>query len=452
MYDLCIHSGMIVKGDEKFKGNLYIKDGKIAAIDSSEDLFPAEKLIDADGKLLLPGFIDPHSHLNDPGLTESEDFYTGTLSAAAGGITTVLEHPLTFPSPNCREVFADKKRIADSKTVVDFALFGACTPTNYDQIHEMIDEGAVAFKAFMPYSPEIPNVTDMELLRHMENLKSEDVVLCIHCENNNLVESFTAHCREEGKTAFTDYEAGRPEVAEIEAVNRVAVLAQWTGGKVHVVHCTSPTAVNTVNDFRGKGTNISVETCPHYIYFKTEDLAELGAFGICNPPLRSQETVNILREQLKNGEIGFVGSDHATYTFEEKLDNGDVVFDIPAGVTGIETCFPILFDEVVHKLGMSVEEFARLSSIEAAKRFRLYPQKGSLEIGTDADMVIYDPDLEWTVDAKKLEYKMKWTPYDGRQIKGKALKTIVRGQVVYSDGACQVEPGFGAFVRPIVEE
>lgn len=449
MYDLCITNGKIINADKSFEGNIYIKGGTIANITKPDiEVMESKRIINVQRKYIMPGFIDPHTHLNDPGLTESEDFYTGTCSAAAGGITTVLEHPLTFPLPSNCVNLENKKKIAESKAVVDFCLWGALTPNNYNEIDEMIDIGVIAFKAFMPYSVEIPQVNDGELLKHMKNLADKDILIGIHCENDSIVNKSTEEMIKQKKIKPINYSEGRPEIAEIEAVSRVAILAEESKAKVHVVHCSTSKSIDIISQYKRKGVNISVETCPHYLKLCKTDVEALGVYGICNPPLRKKENVEELKNQIVDGCIDFVGSDHATYTFEEKEAGKNNVFDTPAGLTGIQTCFPILFDETVNKKDLRLEEFVKLSSTNVAKRFNIYPQKGAIEVGADADFVIFDSEKLWKVEEDILFYKMKWSPYMNETIKGKVDMTIVRGRVVFENNNIYVKPGYGKFLRP----
>ncbi|MCH4886399.1 allantoinase AllB [Acidaminobacter sp. JC074] len=445
MYNLCIKNGTIVTEDKTFQGNIYVTNDKIEKIDDSQMvILPSETVIDANGKYVFPGFIDPHVHLNDPGLTESEDFYTGTASAAAGGITTVLEHPLTFPLPSDVEALSQKRDIGNAKAVVDFCLWGALTPDNYEQVDDMIDWGVIAFKAFMPYSVEIPQVNDGELLKHMRQLGERDILLGIHCENDAIVRTCTDEARKEGLTSVMDYEKGRPVLAEVEAATRVCLLAEESKCKAHVVHCSSKGAVDVVNRFRNKGVDVSVETCSHYFRLNQDHLHDLGAFGICNPPIRSKLMMVEIEDLILKGQIDFVGSDHATYTFEEKEIIDNDIFTVPAGLTGIQTVFPLLYQ--LRDKGLSLNDFVKLSSTNAAKRFKLYPKKGCLQVGSDADITILDPNTTYEINEDHLLYKMKWSPYMGYKLKGKVDYTIVRGEVVY-DGHIKVKPGYGQFVK-----
>lgn len=452
MHDLCIKNGEIINPDEIFRGNIYILGDKVAKITPIEDILPSKITIDASNNYVMPGFIDPHAHLNDPGLTESEDFYTGTCSAAAGGITTVIEHPLTFPLPSTASNLLNKKEIVGPKAIVDFCLMGACTPDNYDEIEKMINIGAVAFKAFMPYSVEIPQVNDGQLLDHMERLSGKGIVLTIHCENDAIVNWYTEKMIKENKVLPINYPRGRPEIAEVEAINRAAIFAMEANGKINIAHCSTARGVSIVSYYKKQGVDISVETCPHYLTLNSYDLEELGVFGVCNPPLRGDYIVEQMWDHVLNGNIDFIGSDHATYTFEEKEAGSDNIFKTPAGLTGIQTCFPLIFDEGVNKRKLDLKDFVKLSSTNAAKRYNVFPRKGLIKMGSDADIVIIDSNKKWTVKKDLLFYKQKWTPYMGKKITGWVDKTIVRGNIVYDNGKIIGKQGYGEFIKPISDK
>lgn len=448
-YDLIIKNGQVITEDGTQQVDVCICDGKIAYVGKCTDQDSWDKEVNAEGQYVFPGFIDPHVHLNDPGLTNSEDFYTGTCAAAAGGITTVLEHPLTFPLPDHLQSFNEKKEIAKSKAVVNFGLFGACSENNQLEMEKMIENGAIAFKTFLTYSPEIPKLDDGRLLERMSFLSGRDIVLAIHCENNDIVEYCTAKLQAEGRISPEDYPDGRPEIAEIEAVSRMALFAKETGCKVNIAHCTLEEAVDIVQEAKKAGADISVETCPQYLLLNRSMLPKLGVFGICNPPLRREESVEKLWNAIFDGKIDWVCSDHATYTVEEKMAGSDNVFKTPAGVTSVELCYQLFFSEGVIKRGLPVEKFVELSSTNAAKRYRLYPNKGRIAVGADADVVIFDPNEAWHVEDSALKQMIKWSPYQGISVNGKVKKTIVNGVEVY-DGADVIgEKGCGTFAQPI---
>ncbi|WP_425756387.1 allantoinase AllB [Ihubacter sp. rT4E-8] len=447
-YDLRIKNGQVVTEDGLQRVDLFIKDGKIARIGTALQSDTANREIDAQDQYVLPGFVDPHVHLNDPGLTNSEDFYTGTCAAAAGGITTVLEHPLTFPLPDNLAAFEEKKEIGKRKAIVNFGLFGACSEKNQEEMKKMIESGAVAFKTFLTYSPEIPKLDDGHLMDRMKFLADYPAVLAIHCENNDIVEYCTAKLQAEGKVKPEDYPDGRPEIAELEAVSRMCLLAKETGCKVNIAHCTIKDAVDIVQKIKKQGADLSVETCPHFLLLNRSMLPQLGVFGICNPPLRQEERVEELWNCIFDGKIDWICSDHATYTIEEKMAGKDNAFLAPAGVTSVELCYQLFFSEGVMNRGLSLEKFVELTSTNAAKRYHLYPKKGRIAAGADADIAILNPNQVWTVKDENLKQMIKWSPYDGMEVTGKITRTIVNGIEVYNGTDIICEKGCGAFISP----
>ena len=446
VYDLCIKKGTIVNADRKVKANVYIKNGRIDAITAEDDI-PAARVINAEGRLVLPGFVDPHTHLNDPpGGDVSETFLTGTRSAAAGGVTTCIEMPLTTPVVSTAKAFIDKRAICGPKAVVDFAMFGACVPGNQDEIQKMLAHGAVAFKAFTPFSIEIPRLDDASMLKAMESLGREQVTLSIHCENADMITSLTEELQAQGRVKPGDYQDAHPLISELEAVQRVALMAYKTGARVHVVHCSCPEAVDVVSYYRSLGADLTVETCPHYLTLNEKDVERWGVYCICNPPIRDQSVQDELWKRVLEGKLDCIGTDHSAYLHTEKAEGKDNIFKTPAGITAMQLCYPLFFDEAVNKRGMSVEQFVSMSSTAAAKRYDIYPKKGLIDVGADADVVIFDPKAQWVVENKKLFYLEKWTPHVGRTVTGRVDETIVRGKSVYRDGEILAEGGYGCFV------
>jgi len=408
----------------------------------------AKRVIDAEGRYIMPGAVDPHVHLNDPGYTESEDFYTGTCSAAAGGITTVLEMPLTDPLPATAETFRAKLNEVSPKAIVNFGLWGALIPSNLSELEEMIRLGAVAFKAFLTWAPEIPAVDDYSLVKAMEILSDKDRVIGIHCENDSIVQGYTNSLKKSKRNKPEDFLESRPEIAEYEATCRVALLAKETNAKVHIVHCSSPKAVEVAQMFRSQGAKVSVETCIQYLTFTREEILKLGPYGQFIPPFRSLKAVEGMWKHVLDGKIDCLGSDHSPYTFEEKEAGFHSIWDSPAGITGIQTWVPQFFSESFHKRQMPISKFVVLCSTRAAQIFGLYPKKGIIAPGSDADLVIFDPEAKWIVASDDLLYKKKWSPFIGKEIKGRVDITIVCGEVVYQDGTIISQGGQGHFVSP----
>lgn len=429
-------------------GNILIEDEKIVAVTTEDLSSQADRVIHMEDKIAFPGAIDSHSHLNDPGLTNSEDFYTGTCSAAAGGITTVLEHPLTVPVTATEKAFLDKKQELEKKVVVDAGLWAAALPDSIPNIPRLKELGAIAFKSFLSYSCEIPSVNLGQLMNAMQAVRACGSLLAVHCENQDIIDACEAPYRAKEKPLWEDFAKGRAPIAERVAAQDVILLAKETGAKVHLVHTSLPDIVESGWQARQEGYAVCVETCPHYLTLTSEALNTHKQLAVCAPPMRSQSDVDEMWKKLAEGKISFIGSDHAAYTLEEKaFDN---VFDVPCGVTGIQTMIPLLYSEIVAKRGMDPCLIPQLTAENTAKWFGLYPKKGCIAPGFDADMYFIDPKASWEITPESLHYMIPWTPYMGWKLQGRITCTMVRGNVVFENGTITAKPGSGKFVTPLL--
>lgn len=447
MFDLIVKDGQIVGENNVVRANLYVKDGRFAAISTEE--MPARETIDASGRLVFPGAVDPHVHFNDPGMTEGEDFYTGSSAAVAGGITSVFEMPLTNPLTQDEPSFLLKKSEASKKSVADFGLYLALTPDNSSKVGKLMELEPIGFKAFMSYSPEIPMVKDGELLAGMRAIKAAGSRIAVHCENNEIITHLTKELEAAGRHDPRAYTESRPDYAEWEAVQRAVTLATIAGVQLHVVHSSTPEGAHIVAKARAAGHPISVETAQHFLFLNAEDFQRIGAFALCNPPLRAPGNADRLWEALRNGEIDCVATDHAPYTIEEKLRGQDSVWTTPAGLNHIQTANQLLIGEGIRR-NIPLTRLAQLFATAPARLFNIYPRKGAITIGGDADMFLFDPEEEWTVVPELTFYKQKWTPFAGMKVTGRVKRTLVRGTTVYQDGSPKgeitVKPGFGRFI------
>ncbi len=447
MFDLIVKNGQIVGESNVVQANLYVKDGRFAAISTEE--MPARETVDAAGRLVFPGAVDPHVHFNDPGMTEGEDFYTGSASAVAGGITSVFEMPLTDPLTQDEPSFLLKKSEASKKSVADFGLYLALTPDNSSKVGKLMELEPIGFKAFMSYSPEIPMVRDGELLAGMRAIKAANSRIAVHCENNEIIAYLTKELEAAGRHDPRAYTESRPPYAEWEAVQRAVTLATVTGVQLHVVHSSTPEGAQIVARARAAGHPISVETAQHFLFLDAEDFQRIGAFALCNPPLREPGNADRLWAALQSGEIDCVATDHAPYTIEEKLRGKDSVWTTPAGLNHIQTANQLLIGEGIRR-NVPLTRLAQLFATMPARLFNIYPKKGAITVGGDADMFLFDPKEEWTVVPEHTFYKQKWTPFAGMKVSGRVKRTWVRGTTVYEDGApmgaITVTPGFGRFI------
>ena len=455
-FDLAINFGDVFLNGELVNCNIGIKGGKIAAL--SKDVLNGEKVIDAKGKTVLPGTVDPHVHIRVPGNEYRETFLTGTEEAALGGVTTVLEMPISSPPPYSPEIVENRMSIAANEVVVDIAFFGAAGTDQKDCIIPCSKSGIAAFKTFLHEAPEgrekefigltAPDTGDQYEL--MEILAETGLITAFHAENNDMIKKNIARLRKEGKTSPIYHERSRPPVVEIETTAKILLFAEKTGAKVEIAHISTPEAALLVQDAKDKGVYAIAETCPHYLFLNEENLIKHGSFAKCNPPVRSEEQREGMWELLRAGFFDIVGSDHAPYTKEEKEKGNGDIFVPPAGFPGLSTRLPLMFTAVKEgKIDLAL--MVELICENPARIFGLYPQKGVILPGCDADLIIIDPDKKGKIDKNKMFTKCRDSAlvYDGWEVYGQPEQTIVRGEVVYEHGAIKVKPGYGRIIKVV---
>ncbi len=449
-----VRGGTIATDYGVFVGHLIIKDGRIAAITDDEDLLPrADEEIDARGLLVVPGGIDPHVHVEEPGRPDRADFGTETMNAAAGGITTIMEHPLSDPPTSTAERVRHKVRLAEEKVYVDFGLWGALIPESIDHIEEMRDAGVRGFKAFMPASePSYPNVDDAELLDAMLKIARFDGLVLVHAESAALLAANLKRLRAEGRVDAAAHLESRPPFVEYEAVNRVVPLAHEAGVRLQVVHVSVPAAARVVKSAKAAGQRVSMEVCLHHLVLDEEDYYRTAPFARCAPPIRARDQVDALWPYVLDGTVDSIISDQAPYTREEKEAGWVSIWEAPQGIQSIDVIYPLFMSEAVHKRGLSLDAFVRLTSTNAARATRLYPRKGTILPGSDADLALYDPNAQWTVDEARSFSLNKWSPLHGTACRGRVERTIVRGQTVYLNGEIVGRRGFGHFLPGVGRE
>lgn len=452
MVDLLITGGEIATDYAVFEGSIAVQDGKVASIVAKGNEFPeAKKVIDASGKIVMPGVIDSHVHIWEPGLTHRNDFARGTRAAAAGGITTILEHPLSVPPVKNIEAFELKYDCASKKCYVDFGLWGALVPDNVDEVATLMKAGCVAVKGFIPYAtPEYPNVTDSVVLEAMEKYKDTNTILAFHAENAELAKNGAERLKALGRKDPLAHMEAREEIVELEAISRLILFAKVTGARIHIVHMTIADGAELIKQAKSEGVRVTAEVCPHHLTTNCEWLAERGPWIQCTPPLRRQENVDRLWSYIFDGTIDFIASDESVYTKEEKAPGMENIWDSPSGIPAIGTMVPLMIDAALNKKSMNLQKFVQLMSTNVAKVFGLYPKKGSILPGMDADFTIFDQHRKWTIDARKPEmyYECGWSPFDGVEVEGAVDTTIVRGKIIFSDGKVIGEQGYGEFQHP----
>lgn len=446
--DLALINGTVVTEHGVQRADIGVRDGRIAAlVASGADHLDADEQLDVSGLHVLPGGVDPHVHLGDQDQSDFEDFATGTASCAAGGLTTVIDMPLNLP-PTVDAVTLEARREAVApKAFVDWGLWGGVVPGNLADLEPMAHAGALAFKAFVCEAIDWFAASDGDLYEGMLEAARLDRPVGVHCENDHLTARLRARLRAAGRRDLSAHSESRPEIAEWEAIQRVVLFARETGARTQVVHISTGEGVDLCSAARRAGARVGAEVTMHHLTLDENDMLERGTFAKCAPPLRRHHQLEALWQRLFAGEVDNIGSDHSPATFAQKDLSAHEHWDIPDGITGTQTLMPLLLSEGVHKRGLPLERFAALTATAAAKMFGLYPRKGSIRVGADADLAIADLDARWTISPEALLYKCPWSPNEGTEVTGKIVRTIVRGTTVFGDGEIVGEPGHGTFLH-----
>ena len=446
-----LKGGMVVLPGCVKKIDLVIKGERIEALvnDFIMDETADCRIIDVSGKVILPGIIDTHVHMWDPSpFNYREDWYSGSQCAAEGGITTIVDMPLSVPPVVDRQGFGLKYETANRQSFVDFAFWGGLTPGCLDQMEELNNLGCVAYKGFMSFAnPDYPQITDGYLVKGMEIARKFDGLIGVHAENAEVADFGCRWLAEMGECDPARYDDARPWWVELEAIQRACLFSRAVGNRLYICHMTIAQGAEFLKQEKCRGPRVYVETCPQYLLFDRNVLRSKGAYAKCNPPLRSRENVEKLWNYVMDGTIDTIGSDHGPYRDEEKTKEGDFFKEL-CGFGGFDGLLPSMLTEGVNKRGLPLERLADLTSGNAAKIMGLYPKKGSLLPGTDADIVVVDLNEEWTFDGKKSFSKTKSDKnvYHGMDMKGRVKQTWVRGKLVYRDGSITGKAGYGQYV------
>jgi allantoinase len=452
-----IHDGTILTASAQFRGDIVMSGERIQTIALDASDIEADERIDATGMLVLPGGIDVHTHFREPDPNTKEGFATGSYAAAAGGITTVIEMPQANPTTTTPDSFRAKRDQIVRTSIVDMALWGGIAGgenRDADAIHGMAAEGAAGFKSFMASSsPSLPVVDTATLLWAMREVARTDLPYALHAEDNATLQGGLRRMREAGRTDPLAHAESRPPLVEYVAVNAALFLARETGCPIHICHCASADALRLIKDAKRDRVNVTVETCPQYLTLNTDDLVRLRGFGRCAPAIRDQTEVDRIWGYVLDGTIDLIASDHCGFTIAEKQKGDENIFDAPNGLAAVQTMLPAIWDEGVNRRGLKPTDFVRLFSEAPAKTFGLFPRKGSLQPGADADIYLFDPNHEWEVRATDALHRQKWTSWDGKRIKGRVVRAIRRGVTTY-DGSepdnrrTPASAGSGRFLRP----
>lgn len=452
---LIIEGGTIVTDQDQLRADLVITGERISSISLDARGLLADERVDATGLLVLPGGIDAHTHFREPEEFTKEGFTCGSAGAAAGGITTVVEMPQADPTTVTAAQFRAKRDQIAKTAFVDMALWGGIVGEprqEADDLKEMAAEGAAAFKSFMAASsPSFPAVNDDQLLAAMRVAAEIGLPYGLHAEHDGLLRAGLERMQGNGRTDPLAHAESRPPIVEELAINTALYFAEITGCWVHICHCAAAGALRLIADARARGVRVTVETCPQYLALTTEDLERLAGFGRCAPALREPEEVDAIWPFVLDETVDLICSDHCGYTAESKEAGGEDIFKAPMGLAGVQTLLPVFYDQAVRQRGMHPTQFVRQIASNPAQIFGLYPRKGALALGADADVVLFDPRREWTAHGEEMQHKQKWTPFEGKTITGRVRRTIRRGQTIYDEMGrgepiLPASPGTGRFL------
>ena len=446
--DLIIVNGRIYTPGGFFEGNIIIDGGKIQSFTHGALQPDASKIVDAKGRLVLPGMIDMHVHFRDPGFTDREDFESGTRSAAAGGVTTVVDMPNTVPSVVSAETIRKKVGIVDEKALVDYAFIGGAGALDSETLLSMADEGIVGYKTFMIARFEELAASDSQMIDNFKTIAQTGLPCLIHAENQDIVAQGMEKANAMGRVDPIAHAEFRPAIAEDEATTRTILLAKETEVHLHICHMTSKGSAEALAYARRNGQNVTGETSANYLMLNAEIMKEIGPYAKVDPPLRGSEDQEALWRALNSGVIDAIASDHAPYPKEEKDKGWENIFDAPSGGTGIQTQLPLMLDSV-DKGKTTLKRLIEAYSENPARLMGLYPKKGVLIPGADADLIIVDPEAKFQIKGEALYSKQKVTAFEGFKGKGMPATTIVRGEIIMEEGTIIGKPGYGEYQRPV---
>lgn len=456
-FDLIIRGGSVVRPEGVAKLDIGVKDGQITALGNAVFGSTVSDL-DATNFYIFPGGIDPHVHFNEPGRTDWEGFAHGTRALAAGGVTTFFDMPLNAQPPVLdKEGFLSKWNAAKANSLVDFGLWGGLCPTSLAHMEDLTACGVMGFKAFMCSSgvDDFPMADDGTLLEGMRQASELAQIVAVHAENEGITGRLARQAVAAGKLSAADYLASRPVIAELEAIQRAIFLAWETDCALHIVHVSTARGIELIAGAKAQGLNVSCETAPHYLILTDVDVERLGPLAKCAPPLRTKPELLALWEQVQAGNVDLIASDHSPAEPQMKFRGASKkdLFAAWGGIAGCQSTLPLMLTAVQDPdHPVALERLSEMLSTNAARRFRLAPEKGEVAMGADADLVIVNLDGADEIKQEALLYQ--WpahSPYIGRTTHGRIVRTILRGETIYKDGRVIGKPGSGRLLRPAEE-
>src|SRR5499427_1957203 len=454
-FDTIIRNGSVVTATDTYVADVAISNAKIAAIGKDLPSQNTAHLIDASEKLVLPGGIDVHTHLDMPfgGTVSSDDFETGTKAAAFGGTTTLIDFAVQPKGTRMHDALDTWWKKAEGRASIDYGLHMVITDlgeAGLEDMDDMVREGVASFKLFMAY-PNVLMVDDATIFKALSQTARNGALICMHAENGSVIDVIIARALAEGKTAPIYHALTRPVTAEAEAVHRAIAMAEIAGAPVYIVHLSSEDALNQVREARDRGVPAFAETCPQYLLLTIDELARPGFEGakyVFTPPLRPKEHLPKLWEGLKHDHLQVVSTDHCPFCFEDqKILGKDDFTKIPNGGPGIENRLQLLHHHGVNAGKLSLNRFVEITSTAPARIFGMYPKKGEIAPGSDADLVLWDPNAAYTISAQTHHMRVDYSMFEGFRVRGNARHVFSRGELIVENGQFLGKPGRGVYLR-----
>ena len=452
---LLIRNGTIVTAEKTFAGDVLVEDGTIKDVRPGIAAEPGLEVIDASGMLLLPGGIDAHTHLDMPfgGTTSSDDFETGTRAAAIGGTTTIVDFAIQSRGTKMRDALDTWWKKAEGKACIDYGLHMIVTDlpdAGLEDMDDLVREGVASFKLFMAY-PNVLMVDDATIFRALQQTSKNGALICMHAENGSVIDVIVRQALAEGKTAPIYHALTRPTAAEAEAVHRAIALAEIAGVPIYIVHLSSEDALNQVREARDRGLPAFAETCPQYLLLSIDNMNVPGfesAKYVFTPPLRGKENLPKLWDGLKSDNLQVVSTDHCPFCFDDQKALGkDDFTKIPNGGPGIENRLQLLHHHGVGAGKISINRFVEIVSTAPARIFGMYPKKGVIAPGSDADIVVWDPQAEHLISAKTHHMRVDYSMFEGFRVTGNARQVFSRGELIVDQGKYVGRIGRGQYLR-----
>src|SRR5687767_3503603 len=448
-----IRNGRIVTAVDDYNADILIDGEQVVMIARSIDV-QADRVIDAKGRLVIPGGIDPHTHMELPfgGTSASDDFNTGTVAAAHGGTTTIIDFAVQYKGQALREGLDAWHAKAEGKAAIDYGFHLIVTDLEDERVPELykaMDEGVTSFKLFMAY-PGVFLADDATIFRAMSAAGSRGGLICMHAENGIVINEIIKRALAEGRTAPKYHALTRPTIAEAEGVHRAIRLSEMAESPVYIVHLSCADALEQVREARDRGLPAFAETCPQYLFLSIEDYGEgfEGAKYVMTPPLREKWNQQELWKGLKTDDLQVISTDHCPFCMKEQKELGrDDFSKIPNGAPGVEHRVPLIYNGGVVENRISLNRFVELTSTAAAKMFGLFPKKGTIAVGSDADIVIFDLEKEHTFGVENEHMNVDYSSYEGWKVKGKVETVLSRGRVVVENDEFKGKAGGGQFLR-----